>query len=118
MALLGVVASMVLDLTVKMSEALWSAKIVNSILDNSMEGLTSTAMQEVFMPTAGRPGPQAKPAGSWPPLRSSQAQLPSGSSLQVQQNMHGGAARYTAPASPSATSEIVKDPTVQPNRLS
>jgi type IV secretion system protein VirB6 len=46
MALLSVVASMVLDLTVKISEALWGAKIVNSILGNSTEGLTSTAMQQ------------------------------------------------------------------------
>jgi type IV secretion system protein VirB6 len=46
MAQLSVVASMVLDLTVKISEALWGAKIVNSILGNSTEGLTSTAMQQ------------------------------------------------------------------------
>jgi type IV secretion system protein VirB6 len=46
MALLSVVASMVLDLTVKISEALWGAKIINSILGNSTEGLTSTAMQQ------------------------------------------------------------------------
>jgi type IV secretion system protein VirB6 len=46
MALLSVVASMVLDLTVKISEALWGAKIVNSILGNNTEGLTSTAMQQ------------------------------------------------------------------------
>jgi type IV secretion system protein VirB6 len=46
MALLSVVASMVLDLTVKISAALWGAKIINSILGNSTEGLTSIAMQQ------------------------------------------------------------------------
>lgn len=46
MALLSVVSSMVLTLTIKISEALWGAKIVNSILGNSTEGLTSTAMQQ------------------------------------------------------------------------
>jgi type IV secretion system protein VirB6 len=32
--------------TVKISEALWGAKIINSILGNNTEGLTSVAMQQ------------------------------------------------------------------------
>ena len=46
MALLSVVASMVLGLTVRVSAALWGAKIINSIMGNSTEGLTSVAMQQ------------------------------------------------------------------------
>lgn len=46
MALLSVVASMVLDLTVRVSAALWGAKIINSIMGNSTEGLTSVSMQQ------------------------------------------------------------------------
>jgi type IV secretion system protein VirB6 len=46
MALLSVVASMVLGHTVRVSAALWGAKIINSIMGNSTEGLTSVAMQQ------------------------------------------------------------------------
>ena len=46
MALLSVVVSIVLELTVKVSIALWGAKIINSLIGNSTEGLTSTAMQQ------------------------------------------------------------------------
>jgi type IV secretion system protein VirB6 len=46
MALLSVVASMVLGLAVRVSAALWGAKIINSIMGNSTEGLTSVAMQQ------------------------------------------------------------------------
>ncbi|APG04867.1 type VI secretion protein [Luteibacter rhizovicinus DSM 16549] len=46
MALLSVVASMVLGLTIRVSAALWGAKIINSIMGNSTEGLTSVAMQQ------------------------------------------------------------------------
>jgi type IV secretion system protein VirB6 len=46
MALLSVVVSMVLKLTAKVSAALWGAKIINAILGNSTEGLTSVAMQQ------------------------------------------------------------------------
>jgi len=46
MALLSVVVGIVLKLTVKISIALWGAKIINSLIGNSTEGLTSTAMQQ------------------------------------------------------------------------
>ena len=46
MALLSVVASMVLELTIRVSAALWGAKIINSLIGNSTEGLTSIAMQQ------------------------------------------------------------------------
>ena len=46
MALLSVVVGIVLKLTVKISVALWGAKIINSLIGNSTEGLTSTAMQQ------------------------------------------------------------------------
>ncbi|UPG86396.1 type IV secretion system protein [Luteibacter aegosomatis] len=46
MALLSAVTGIVLRLTVKVSEAMWGAKIVNNILGNDAEGLTSTAMQQ------------------------------------------------------------------------
>jgi type IV secretion system protein VirB6 len=46
MALLSVVCSIVLHLTIKISEAMWGAKIVNKILGSSAEGLNSIAMQQ------------------------------------------------------------------------
>lgn len=47
MALLSVVASMVLELTLRVSGAMWGAKIVNHLLlGDKTEGLTSTAMQQ------------------------------------------------------------------------
>lgn len=46
MALLSVVSAMVLELTIKISEAVWASKIANSILGNDTEGLTSQAMQQ------------------------------------------------------------------------
>ena len=47
MAMLSVVSAMVLDLTAKVSEALWASKVLNSIIGNDAEGLTSLAMQQV-----------------------------------------------------------------------
>ena len=46
MALLSVVSSMVLELTINVSKALWAAKFANAILGNNTEGLTSVAMQQ------------------------------------------------------------------------
>lgn len=46
MALLSAVASMVLELTLKISGAMWGAKIVNNLLSNTSEGLSSTAIQQ------------------------------------------------------------------------
>ncbi|HKT29209.1 type IV secretion system protein [Dyella sp.] len=46
MALLSAVCAMVLGLTLKISEALWASKVINSILGNNTEGLTSQAMQQ------------------------------------------------------------------------
>jgi type IV secretion system protein VirB6 len=46
MALLSVVCSIVLDLTVKIAEATWGAKIVNKILGTDTEGLSNLAMQQ------------------------------------------------------------------------
>jgi type IV secretion system protein VirB6 len=46
MALLSVVCSIVLTLTIKISEAMWGAKIVNKLLGSSSEGLNSIAMQQ------------------------------------------------------------------------
>jgi len=46
MAMLSVVSAMVLDLTAKVSEALWASKVLNSIIGNDAEGLTSLAMQQ------------------------------------------------------------------------
>jgi type IV secretion system protein VirB6 len=46
MALLSAVASMVLNLTLKISIAMWGAKIVNALLHDSTEGLTSVALQQ------------------------------------------------------------------------
>jgi type IV secretion system protein VirB6 len=46
MALLSVVCSIVLRLTIKINEAMWGAKIVNKLLGSSTEGLNSIAMQQ------------------------------------------------------------------------
>jgi type IV secretion system protein VirB6 len=46
MALLSAVASMVLDLTLRISGAMWGAKIVNNLLSPGTEGLSSTAIQQ------------------------------------------------------------------------
>ncbi|MDF4024731.1 type IV secretion system protein [Luteibacter sp. PPL201] len=46
MALLSVVSSMVLGLTLRVSAAMWGEKIVNKILGTDAEGLTNTAMQQ------------------------------------------------------------------------
>ncbi|MDQ7995305.1 MAG: type IV secretion system protein [Luteibacter sp.] len=46
MALLSVVASIVLNLTINVSKALWGAKIANRLLGNDTEGLGSVAMQQ------------------------------------------------------------------------
>jgi type IV secretion system protein VirB6 len=46
MALLSVVCSIVLKLTIKISEAMWGARIVNKILGSSSEGLNSVAIQQ------------------------------------------------------------------------
>lgn len=46
MALLSVVVSIVLGLTIKVSAALWGAKLINAILGSNAEGLTSKAMQQ------------------------------------------------------------------------
>lgn len=46
MALLSVVSSIVLGLTLRVSAAMWGAKIANKILGTDTEGLTSTAMQQ------------------------------------------------------------------------
>jgi type IV secretion system protein VirB6 len=46
MALLSAVASMVLELTLRISGAMWGAKIVNNLLHTSAEGLSSTAIQQ------------------------------------------------------------------------
>lgn len=46
MALLSVVSSIVLRLTIKINEAMWGAKIVNKFLGTSTEGLSSIAMQQ------------------------------------------------------------------------
>jgi type IV secretion system protein VirB6 len=45
-AILYVVTSIVLKLTVNVAAALWSADIVNSILDTGSEGFSSQAMQQ------------------------------------------------------------------------
>jgi type IV secretion system protein VirB6 len=46
MALLSVVSSIVLTLTIRINEAMWGAKIINNLLGNSTEGLSSVAMQQ------------------------------------------------------------------------
>jgi len=46
MALLSAVASMVLDLTLRISGAMWGAKLVNNLLSPGAEGLSSTAIQQ------------------------------------------------------------------------
>lgn len=46
MALLSAVASMVLELTLRISGAMWGAKIVNNLLQNNTDGLSSTAIQQ------------------------------------------------------------------------
>jgi type IV secretion system protein VirB6 len=46
MALLSVVASMVLDLTIAVNEAIWSAKIANKLLGTDAEGLSTLALQQ------------------------------------------------------------------------
>lgn len=46
MALLSAVSSIVLGLTLRVSAAMWGAKIANKILGTDAEGLTSTAMQQ------------------------------------------------------------------------
>jgi type IV secretion system protein VirB6 len=46
MALLSVVASMVLDLTIAVNEAIWGAKIANKLLGTDAEGLSTLALQQ------------------------------------------------------------------------
>lgn len=46
MALLSVVASMVLDLTISVNEAIWGAKIANKLLGTDTEGLSTLALQQ------------------------------------------------------------------------
>lgn len=46
MATLSMVSTLVLDLTVRVSEALWASKVANSIMGSGTEGLTSQAMQQ------------------------------------------------------------------------
>jgi len=46
MALLSAVASMVLDLTLRISGAMWAAKLINNHLSPGTEGLSSTAIQQ------------------------------------------------------------------------
>ena len=46
MAVLSVVVSMCLDMSLRVAAALWGAKIVNSILGNGPEGLSSQALQQ------------------------------------------------------------------------
>jgi type IV secretion system protein VirB6 len=46
MALLSVVCSIVLDLTIRISKATWGAKIANRILGTDTEGLSSVALQQ------------------------------------------------------------------------
>jgi type IV secretion system protein VirB6 len=46
MALLSAVASMVLGLTLRISVAMWGAKIINNVLKIDTDGLTSTAIQQ------------------------------------------------------------------------
>jgi type IV secretion system protein VirB6 len=45
MGLLSAVASMVLELTIRVSAATWGAKILSGLIPGTTEGLTSTAMQ-------------------------------------------------------------------------
>jgi type IV secretion system protein VirB6 len=46
MAMLAVVSSMVLQLTLKVAAALWSANIINAITGSGAEGLSSQALQQ------------------------------------------------------------------------
>jgi type IV secretion system protein VirB6 len=46
MAMLSVVCTMALDLTLKVSEAFWAGKFFNAFLGNDTEGVTSQAMQQ------------------------------------------------------------------------
>lgn len=46
MALLSVVASMVLELTLRVSAAMWGAKIINHLLKDNTDGLTTAALQQ------------------------------------------------------------------------
>jgi type IV secretion system protein VirB6 len=46
MAILSVVVSMCLDMSLRVAAALWGAKIVNAIVGNGPEGLSSQALQQ------------------------------------------------------------------------
>jgi type IV secretion system protein VirB6 len=46
MALLSVVASMMLDLTIAVNEAIWGAKTANKLLGTNAEGLSTLALQQ------------------------------------------------------------------------
>jgi type IV secretion system protein VirB6 len=79
--------------------------------------LGSALTYSVFTPSGGRPGPQGQPPGSWGGASLARSEAPQIGNQQNQQTMHGSANRYTTPTAPNASSEVVKDPTMQPNRL-
>lgn len=153
MAALAFVSSLVLQLTLRVSAALWTASTINAITGNSAEGFSSQAMQQcglgllltmliISVPplaatffqgtvgqfmhfsafaggSAGRPGPQGQPPGSYGVHPGKSYETPAGMSHQESSRTHsaGGSLNGTRPAARVNTSPAFQSDNVKPSSL-